>query len=203
MVKGRSKMLSTIKDDKYIILEDDCVYPDEYDKEKLDSVLARLKQAYSALADTYAELNEFFPEIECLVRCHGIDVCEELRYIDDEGRLFTEAAKGISEFQESLNTHNDEIPKAEERMTLRDLGFSCFCPLWYERIIEESEEKDIVEEIQVRSEASYRRRTTLWEKTDYGRSSREITYETLPITDELRTVIENTRKNDSVRFYSE
>jgi hypothetical protein len=67
-------------------------------------------------------------------------------------------------------------------------------------VIEDTEKKEITEEIILAdktknpdAEPIRRIRTTLWEKTEYGRASTSITYKKLRIGKKLMRAIENTR----------
>ena len=54
--------------------------------------------------------------------------------------------------------------------------------------------QEIIEEILLLDEPVRRLRTTLWEKTSYGKSSKSIRYKKLPIGKKLAKAIENTKK---------
>lgn len=83
----------------------------------------------------------------------------------------------------------------EDLWTLADEGFRTEWDdeIWV-RELESTPEKEVVEEICIISDTDFlhRKRTILWDKTPYGRTSRSITYEDLPITPELTKYVHNT-----------
>ena len=64
----------------------------------------------------------------------------------------------------------------------------------FEKTLEDSDEQEVVEEIQVTGSGEYlrRKRTIIWDKTTYGRCSRSIKYKKLPIGKKLYHIIQNT-----------
>lgn len=67
----------------------------------------------------------------------------------------------------------------------------------YERLLEDNDEREVVDEIQFPNGKPLRRlRTVLWEKVEHGKSSKSITYEEIEIDEKLALVIENTLRNN-------
>lgn len=64
-------------------------------------------------------------------------------------------------------------------------------------MIEDNDEREVVDEIQFPNGKPLRRlRTVLWEKVEHGKSSKSITYDEIEIDEKLARVIENTLKDN-------
>ena len=68
-----------------------------------------------------------------------------------------------------------------------------------EKIIEDTDEKEVVEEVLFLDRVIYRRRTTIWEKTSWGKSSKEINYETIRLTNKMKMICENTKREFDIK----
>ena len=102
-----------------------------------------------------------------------------------------------------VTTHNDDIRTSETYLNFEDLGYRWDMSLsryrkneWpqaYTKTIEDTDEHSIEEEIWIFEDREVMRRirTTLWEKTDYGKSSRSITYRKKPVTKKIKLVATN------------
>lgn len=90
---------------------------------------------------------------------------------------------------------DDTMYPLEDLWTLADEGFhSAWGDELWERELESTPEKEVVEEICIIGDTDFlhRKRTILWDQTPHGRTSRSITYEDLPITPELTKYVHNT-----------
>ena len=114
--------------------------------------------------------------------------------------------EGIESMLDYLHTHDDEIRPAETYLTFESLGYkwdmslSCYrkneWPQAYTKVIEDTDERSIEEEIWIFEDGSISRRirTTLWDTTDYGKSSRSITYRKKPLTKKIKLAAANLLK---------
>ena len=106
--------------------------------------------------------------------------------------------------QNIIEESSDTVPAREEIETLEDIGFHRHWNYddFYEKVIEDTDEKEVVEEVVFIGDfvgVIHRLRTTIWDTSKYGKSSREILYDVLPIDDDLQRHIDNTlreRKED-------
>ena len=116
------------------------------------------------------------------------------------------AIQNFQDFYDIVSTHNDEIRKPETYLCFEDLGYkwnmslSCYrkneWPQVYTKTIEDTNERSIEEEIWIFKdrELTRRIRTTLWDTTDYGKSSRSITYKKKPLTKKIKLAAANLLK---------
>ena len=187
------------KKDYCILLEGDR-FPFKLNRKKMDRALSDLIQVFSSTGKALDSVCNETPDIWYFICKMAFDL--EYYYnwrtneYDLKGRVH-KALEDLEELQEQLKTHDDEIPLYEEIVTLRDLGYKedpvSRHRLW-ENIREDTDEQEIVEEILLLDEPVRRLRTTLWEKTSYGKSSKSIRYKKLPIGKKLAKAIENTKK---------
>ena len=116
----------------------------------------------------------------------------------DEGRSCTldELSCSIAKLSDFLKTHNDDFEIPKPVITLETLGFyktQNFKFPFYEKKLEETEEKEVVEEIVYYENKLYHRiRTTLWSYRNGWKSSVSIKYKKLPIGKKLMKIIKNT-----------
>lgn len=155
------------------------------------------------------ELDEGIEKLEKLIaHCHnflenlrGTDVSNALSYdgalydaIDDLRYAVDGITDGLVWYKKNLAV-DDTIYPLEDLWTLTDEGFHAEWgnELW-ERELESTPEKEVVEEICIIGDTDFlhRKRTIFWDNTSYGRTSRSITYEDLPITPELTKYVRNT-----------
>lgn len=189
-------MLSKTQNDLYIVAGDKYdKYPYEVPKDIMDEYLDKIYMDVKNLQDDLLHLYEICPEAFYLLKRN----CWELDNQDsDEGKfyIFRSILRDIEDLKEIL-THEDEITPKEDLLTLEDIGYKPFYggkEGFYEKMLSETFEQEICEEVflNVDGKPLHRKRTIDFEKTDYGKSSTNITYEELPIDDELRKVIEST-----------
>lgn len=201
-------MLSRTEGRNYVILRQGEKFPSKVNKKRTDTKLGKLQSALKTIKDELQDAYDNDPELYHLVREEVFSRCEcSYRELYDGSIGWIEdAIYSISELKEDL-TENDEIPKEEDMVTLRDLGYtkaSLSKPdfEFWEKILEDTEEKEVTEEIVYSSrppakglgaEPVRRIRTTLWEKMAYGKASTSITYKKLRIGKKLMVAIENTR----------
>lgn len=114
--------------------------------------------------------------------------------IDDLGYAIDRINNELALYKKNLAV-DDIIYPREDLWTLADEGFHAGWDdeLW-ERELESTPEKEVVEEICIIGDTDFlhRKRTILWDIIPYGRTSRSITYEDLPITPELTKYVHNT-----------
>ena len=177
------------------------IYKTEYDvptainKKKTDEALQKLYTHFNAIREELKELYDYNYDIYKLID----EVVFSYACLDvDDGKCWKISctADEIENLQEKLKT-SDEIPEIDDILTLKDIGYRQESPFekeWWTKILEDTDEKEIVEEIILKDTPIRRERKTIWEKTDYGKSSKEINYKTLKISKKLMKAIENTKK---------
>lgn len=179
-------MKSNIKDGNYIILEDGDKYPQEISKGNYHLCagvvlggLYRLSKDLTAIENTYGDIFK-------LIQNHTgnfIESREEIEY----------AIKNLESLTKALEENRDDIKPP--KMTLKDYGFNVTAPnkVW-EKLVKDELDKEVVIEVVIQKDQAplYRKRTTIWADTDFGRRSKDISYEQLPITDEFKEIIRNT-----------
>ncbi len=114
--------------------------------------------------------------------------------------------KWIKDSYELVTTHQDEIRQPETYLDFEDLGYKWNMgfsqykktgfPQCYTKTIEDTDEKNVEEEIWIfeDGEISRRIRTTLWDIVEYGKSSRSITYKKLRVTKKIKLAAANLLK---------
>ena len=182
--------------------------PSKINKKRTDAKLKKLQSALKAIKNELQDAYDNDPELYHLMQEEVFSRCESSYRGLYDGSIgwIEDAIYSIFELKEDL-AEDDEIPKEEDLVTLRDLGYtkaSLSNPdfEFWEKILEDTEEKEVTEEIVYRSRPSAkghdagpvrRIRTTLWEKMAYGKASTSITYKKLRIGKKLMKTIENTR----------
>ena len=149
-----------------------------------NAIKEELKKLYDCNYDIYNLIDETIFSYACLDTDEG--KCWKISCVADE----------IENLQEKLQT-SDVIPEMEDILTLKDIGYRQESPFekeWWTKMLEDTDEKEVVEEIILRETSIRRVRETIWENTDYGKSSKEINYRTLKIGKKLMKAIENTKK---------
>lgn len=201
-------MLSRKEGRNYAILRQGEKFPSKVNKKRTDAKLKKLQSALKTIKDELQDAYDNDPELYHLMQEEVFSRCEcSYRELYDGSIGWIEdAIYSISELKENL-AEDDEIPKEEDVVTLRDLGYtkaSLSSPglEFWEKILEDTEEKEVTEEIvysslppakELGAEPVRRIRTTLWEKMAYGKASTSITYKKLRIGKRLMRAIENTR----------
>ena len=185
-------MKSKVEGRNYAIPEDWMDRPVRINKKETDAVLKKMNHALTDLIDVFRDAYE-----------HNVDLYDILKesFFDfdiSEGKSwrFDYAKRTCDEMIQSLSENDDDIKDELYYTTLKDLGFKQDYAVDYrwEKIIEDTDEKEIVEEVVFLKKTIYRRRTTIWEKIPYGRSSKEINYETIRLTNKMKMICENTKR---------
>ena len=183
-------MKSKIRGRNYIILYDGEKYYSKVNKAKLDRSLKRVIDALEVLN---SEL-EYRNDVSELIMDK---VFYDYSYDDYSYRRnkIRNALEYAQELKEQLETHDDEIPEPEEVTLLDDIGFR-HRPFdkkgYWTKLIEDTEDREVIEELWLSEKTIRRKRIIDYEKTGYGRSSTNIEYKILPIGKRLMRVIKNT-----------
>lgn len=196
-------MLSRKEGRNYVILNQDSEMPVKINRNKLDKKLNRLKKALSAVQKELADAYDEDSSLYMILRDEVFDGYSTEGLYDGKSGWIDDVLYRISSVQETLAGEDDEIPDKEDMITLDSLGYRNMYlqeARFWEKVIEDTEEKEVTEEIILAdrtknpdAEPVRRIRTTLWEKTEYGRASTSITYKKLRIGKKLMKAIENTR----------
>ena len=193
--KGYFYMLTKRNGENYIIAQEkNDKYPIEINQKVMDESLKTLQDALVTIADLMQGLyNDGHYNLYHLFNDHIF--AEEFDSGDNWG--LNDSISFLKELEYKLTT-DDEITPFEELETLEDRGYKSHPAdkRWYERIIEDSDKREVVDEIcwdLSHRNPLRRRRTIIWEKTDYGRKSKTIEYEKLPIDNSLMKCIRNTQ----------
>lgn len=188
-------MLKSMKiDDKYRILMDGEHIPEEITQSELDNALSQLKSAADNLLSMINNVsNEYNVKGDIIKRLFS-NACLDS---DNGGKWRIEALSyEIDMLQKYLKDSSDNVPSIEESETIYDYGYK---NTWldseiFEKKLEDNDEREVVEEVFIKDGTFvHRKRTTEWEKVDYGRHSKSIIYEDLPIDDDLKRILENSR----------
>ena len=185
----------------YVILYDDDRVPEKINKNKVDGALKKLETALKSIQDV---IDKAYDDNYNLYRMLDKCIFDYYPYCTglDDGKCSTidSMLYSVRQLQETLK-EDDEIPDYKEAyensILLEDLGYK---NSWggrrgvWEKVLEDTDEKEVVEEIQRFEDPLRRIRTTYWEKTDYGKSSTSITYKKLRIGKKLMRAIENTAR---------
>lgn len=196
-------MLSRKEGRNYLILNQDSEIPVKINRNKLDKKLNRLKKALSAVQKELADAYDEDSSLYMILRDEVFDGYSTGGLYDGKSGWIDDVLYRISSVQETLESEDDEIPDKEDMITLDSLGYRNIYlqeARFWEKTIESTEEKEVTEEIILADRTKNpdagpvrRIRTTLWEKTEYGRASTSITYKKLRIGKKLIKAIENTR----------
>ena len=186
-------MKSRIEGRKYAIMTDEMDKPVRINKKATDISLKKISKALADLTDAFKDVYEENIDLYELLqnRFTGVELsdfgrCWRLSDVQDECEML------IKELAEN----DDDIREDEYYITLRDLGFrqDYAADYRWEKMIEDTDKKEVVEEVVFLNKIIYRKRTIIWEKKDYGRGSKEIIYEDLKVTKKMKTIIENTKR---------
>ena len=144
----------------------------------MDRALSSLIQAFTMTGETLDSVCRETPDIWTFICKMAFDLeyyynCRTDDY-DLKGRVH-KALENLECLQEQLKTHNDDIPLYEEIVTLPDLGYRkdpvSRHRLW-EKVKEDTDEQEIIEEILLLDEPVRRLRTTLWKRPAMGKVQR-------------------------------
>jgi len=166
-------------------------------KNKTDASLRRLRNAMTLICDELEKVYEGNHNLYELIDEEDI-FYGDLRLEDGDIHMLRAARDRIAELETMLQTQNDELDYIPpiKMITLSDIGYRAVINRtpFYEKTLEDSDEQEVVEEIQVTGSGEYlrRKRTVIWDKTTYGRRSRSIKYKKLPIGKKLYHIIQNT-----------
>lgn len=193
-------MLSRQEGRNYLILLDGERFPVKINKNKLDRTLGALEKALQAIqkeiGDAYDTNYELYSILQNVV--FGYYGLAADRVVDGKNEWVEDTLYSLKEIKEQLATGNDTIMAAEYVTTLRDIGYQKTYGRQgqsWEKTIVDNDDVEIVEEIYIGDEILHRKRTTVWQKTDYGKASTEIIYKNLPISKKLAQIIENTTQS--------
>lgn len=189
-------MLTKLEGEDYIIAKSKFdKFPMRMNKDDLDFYLEKMENCLEEIGDTMMKL--YNSEDKSDNNIYNVMNSCLLQHFE-EGRNFL-LGDIISEFislRMKLES-DDDITPPENLLTLEDIGYKN--KAWwyegcYEKMIEDSRQKEVVEEIWLNHRKPQRRlRTIIWELTDrHTRTSKEITYEELPIDEKLGKIISNT-----------
>lgn len=187
-------------DDKYRILMDDSRFPIEVRQAELDYHLTELK---SRIEDLIAYLHDMYDTdsgIEQIIE--EVMASSMMDYSCGHSWKLDNLVHEIEGLQSQLQEDCDDVPSVEDIETIEDYGFHNFYDRrFYEKVLEDTEEKEVVEEIVLKyNPPLYRKRTTIWEKTDYGRTSKQIIYEDLILSDDMLRLIRNLKREIGESF---
>lgn len=181
--------------DKYRIHCDFSRFPKEVGIKETEEVLKKTEKSINDFYHSLKEIRDEHQEVYDILLSLIAEKCS--MFLCDEESLL-DLKKYLEEIQKELENNDDEVLSEEELINLRDKEFKRIfgyeaVSLW-EKVLEDTDEREVVEEISIRDGQIYnhRKRTTEWEKTEYGRTSKEIIYEDLPIDEELRKLARNT-----------
>ena len=180
----------------YVVLEDGKTFPARINRKKTDEFLAKAGKHVAALRSALEELHDGDYETFHFIWDH---VFSGSLGESSEGRCWrlNDILYGISGLRGTLEGEDDEIAAPVFEETLAGFGFrqefASRGDVW-EKVLEDSREREVVEEIILRDPPLRRTRTTLWEETDYGRSSTSIKYRRLPMGKKLGQAAENAKK---------
>lgn len=187
-------MKSRIEGNKYIVRLSEDGEIIRVNRQRTDKTLNRLLKEIESIRQ---EIEDIYDNQYELYRIMDRTLLDAVYFDQEEkARPLKRICDNIRELQAQFATHGDEIPEKQYKMTLYDMGYRLRggSNNEWELIIEATDEKEVVEEVLILSEPLHRIRTIIWEKADYGRSSRSIKYQERPISKKMMTIIENTRE---------
>lgn len=184
---------ATVKGYNYLIQNDSERHTIKINKKRTDRTLNRISESLKVIRQEVKNAYDHDPSLYYLLDYLFGDTRIEVR--DGECIFLDNALEDITKLQDVLETHDDVILVTGEDETLLDLGykFNAAYGKIYEKTIEDTEEKEIVDEILITEEGPLRRiRIIEWEVSEYSRSSKSIKYRKLPIGKKLKRAIDNT-----------
>lgn len=188
---------SKIEKRDYCILKDGERFPIRLNKKKTDHIISSLIHKFGSLENVLEDIQREDSDIGNFVLNTVLRSLYNMSYYSDAQDFqyqIQNVLKDLVDLQEFLKTHDDEIKPEEEVVLLSDLGYKkdYVGKLWG-KILEDTDEKEVTEEILLYEKPLRRIRTIIWEKTDYGKSSKSIRYKKMPIGKKLEKAIENTQ----------
>ena len=184
---------ATVKGYNYLIQNDSDRHTIKINKKRTDRTLKRISESLKVIRQEVKNAYDHDPSLYYLLDYLFGDTRIEVR--DGECIFLDNALEDITKLQDVLETHDDVILVTGEDETLLDLGykFNAAYGKIYEKTIEDTEEREIVDEILITEEGPLRRiRIIEWEVSEYSRSSKSIKYRKLPIGKKLKRAIDNT-----------
>ena len=188
-------MLINNSDGKYNVLEDDKRHPVSFDKETADTVLAKIGDALSDIERTMLNLYRKDP---VLYQFLSRNVFEPAGLACAFGSMqeIENASGAVKWLSKIFATYDDIVPTYEDTLNLDDINFKLVAkdPAMWEKIIEDTEERQVTEEIILLEDGSITRRNReiTWEKVPNGRLSKSIKYTDLPVDDKISGIVERT-----------
>lgn len=187
----------------YIVQFNEDEAPEKFNRKLVDTTYSECAKLLRKLARVIKDADEKDCVLAGFLLNHFNENSYSFRYDSDPGGWFyglIETAKSIEAVYQTLQEHDDEIREPEDFITLADLGFRQFVAsrsltegLLYEKVREDTKEKEVVEEIYCNKTKIMRRlRTTIWEEVPHGRHSKSINYRKLRMGKKLLQATENT-----------
>lgn len=181
-------MKSKVEGRNYVVQFDGDDFSTKLNKRKTDKVLRTLSDSLQKIMDCLQnDVNT------------DVDLYDFVRVLFFDNNFDEEVLKvllsDVNCAKEILATHNDEIVEEKDVLNLEKLGYK---PLrwmarpFYEKLLEDTNEKEVTEEIQCYNGTILRRlRITLWETKPGVRSSKSIRYRRLKVGKKLLHAIQN------------
>ncbi len=193
-------MKSKIEGRNYVVLPDGERFPLKLNRKRTDKVLFETKIALERIQVLMKSLYSYDYDL------YSFFVKEVYRYSNfnfDEGQDWNldMLVEALNDIHERLLVSSDEIKPAEEMELLEDLGYVRVSfsknHVIYEKIMEDTSEKEVTEEIQFVDGKMFRRiRTVYWDCGSGYKSSKKITYKKIGKTKRLMNALMNSLKND-------
>lgn len=194
-------MRSKIEGRNYVIQQDGEKHSYKYNKKRVDDVINRLMKASNTIHDILLDLYEDDYNLYEIFISYMFDFGSYYSFQDGTCGAVESICDGLEELKQQLEEGNDDILPFEDVATLGDLGFkkdyASRGQIWV-KILEDTDDREIVEEIVHLDDGRYlyRTRTIEWKKTEYGRTSESIVYKNKVIGKNLMKSIKNTFEND-------
>lgn len=176
-------MLINVANTEFLCLPDEEARPTSYAREAVMQNLLKISEGITNSLDGINALSSDMPLL-----------ASELDYTT-EGVKYEDVLRQILQFCENLPKRKDEIPPEVDLLTLQHLGYTpTIHNGLYEKILDDNSARTVTEEVTVLSSGGHlhRKRTIEWTATPTGRASNSITYEQLPVDNELAVAIANT-----------
>ena len=184
----------------YIIkTTDDFIY--KVNKKEVDKKIEKLLKLLTEIDEEKKELENDYYVSKLL---SDANVFDEYNNVDYRLHDSIDSLLHLKEILISAENEDFEEKKSEPFWTLTTEGFNLDFrgdissekfPLIFSKTIEDTDEKEVVEEVIISQDSeTHRLRTIIWEKTDFGRSSKEIVYRNLKTSKNLQRAIDGTRK---------
>ena len=196
-------MLSKKQGRSYIVQDYEGDYPRKLNRKKTDKALALLEKSFRAASKAISDLYDDDTELYWFI-VDNIWLPDSYYICNDKlPETMSDIYRSIKDLQDFLKEHDDKIKPPEETIRLEDLGFKDFLfnakaddPHVFERTKYENDDSEVIEEIVFNEGKTFRRiRTTMWEKTKFGKTSTSIKYKKRPLTKELKKAAENTMQH--------